>query len=70
MRLEKELYGSKNEQMGDRAIFCRFIDWPFMYVILLKLVKREDVYLESMFGSDYLEYKRNAPCILPYGMMK
>lgn len=42
----------------------------FMYVVLRKLVKKEEVYLESMFGSDYLEYKRNVPCILPYGMMK
>lgn len=42
----------------------------FMYLILYKLVKKEEVYLESVFGTDYLEYKRQVPCILPYGFLK
>ena len=41
----------------------------FMYLILLKLIKKEEAYLESIFDSDYLEYKKNVPCILPYGFM-
>ena len=42
----------------------------FMYLILRKLVKKEETYLESVFGSEYLDYKRKVPCILPYGLMK
>ena len=42
----------------------------FMYLILRKLVKKEEIYLESVFGSEYLDYKRKVPCILPYGLMK
>jgi protein-S-isoprenylcysteine O-methyltransferase Ste14 len=42
----------------------------FMYLILRKLVKKEEIYLESVFGSEYLNYKRKTPCILPYGLMK
>jgi len=42
----------------------------FMYLILRKLVKKEEIYLESVFGSEYLDYKRKIPCILPYGLMK
>jgi protein-S-isoprenylcysteine O-methyltransferase Ste14 len=42
----------------------------FMYFILLKLVQKEEIYLESVFGSDYLDYKKNVPCIVPYGLMK
>jgi protein-S-isoprenylcysteine O-methyltransferase Ste14 len=42
----------------------------FMYLILRKLVTKEEVYLESVFGSEYLNYKKKVPCILPYGLMK
>jgi protein-S-isoprenylcysteine O-methyltransferase Ste14 len=42
----------------------------FMYFILRKLVKKEEIYLESVFGSEYLDYKRKVPCIFPYGLMK
>lgn len=42
----------------------------FMYLILRKLVKKEEIYLESVFGSEYIDYKRKVPCILPYGLMK
>ena len=42
----------------------------FMYLILYQLVKKEEVYLESVFGTDYIEYKRQVPCILPYGFLK
>lgn len=42
----------------------------FMYLILRKLVKKEEIYLESVFGSEYFDYKKKVPCILPYGLMK
>ena len=42
----------------------------FMYLILRKLVIKEETYLESVFVSEYLDYKRKVPCILPYGLMK
>lgn len=42
----------------------------FMYLILRVLVKREEVYLENLFGSKYLEYKKSVPCILPIGWIK
>jgi protein-S-isoprenylcysteine O-methyltransferase Ste14 len=38
-----------------------------MYVILRLLVKKEEVYLENVFGSEYREYKKKVPCILPIG---
>lgn len=40
-----------------------------MYFLLRSLVKAEERYLESVFGSDYLDYKSVVPCILPYGWM-
>jgi protein-S-isoprenylcysteine O-methyltransferase Ste14 len=39
----------------------------FMYLLLKNLVKKEEVYLESLFGPKYVDYKRKVPCILPYG---
>ena len=39
----------------------------FMYLILRLLVKKEEVYLEKVFGSEYREYKQEVPCILPIG---
>ena len=39
----------------------------FMYLILRLLVKKEEVYLENVFGSEYREYKERVPCILPVG---
>jgi protein-S-isoprenylcysteine O-methyltransferase Ste14 len=39
----------------------------FMYLILRKLVKKEEVYLESVFDSKYREYKKQVPCIMPLG---
>lgn len=39
----------------------------FMYLILRLLVKKEEVYLENVFGSEYREYKEKVPCILPVG---
>ncbi|MBN2385104.1 isoprenylcysteine carboxylmethyltransferase family protein [bacterium] len=37
----------------------------FMYVLLRKLVIKEEMYLEQVFGSEYREYKNKTPCILP-----
>jgi protein-S-isoprenylcysteine O-methyltransferase Ste14 len=42
----------------------------FMYFILRNLVKKEETYLEEVFGPEYLDYTRRVPCILPYGLLK
>ena len=42
----------------------------FMYFLLCKLVKKEELYLEHVFGSEYLEYKKAVPCVLPVGLLK
>ncbi|MGE0087042.1 MAG: isoprenylcysteine carboxylmethyltransferase family protein [Desulfococcaceae bacterium] len=42
----------------------------FMFSILRILVRKEEKYLEDVFGSEYLAYKKRVPCILPYGVMK
>ena len=42
----------------------------FMYLILSKLVRKEEVYLENVFGSEYLKYKKEVPCIFPIGCLK
>ena len=42
----------------------------FMYLILRQLVKNEEAYLESVFGSEYREYKESVPCIIPFGRIK
>ncbi len=42
----------------------------FMYLILRQLVKKEENYLESVFGSGYREYKKKVPCILPLGWIR
>ncbi len=42
----------------------------FMYLILCQFVKKEEVYLESVFGSEYLRYKQKVPCIFPIGYLK
>ena len=41
----------------------------FMYYILRGLVKKEEVYLEKVFGSAYQAYMENVPCILPLGFI-
>lgn len=41
-----------------------------MYFILRFLVRKEESYLESVFGSEYLEYKEKVPCIMPFGWIK
>ncbi len=42
----------------------------FMFLLLRILVKKEEMYLEQVFGSLYLEYKRRVPSILPIGCLK
>ena len=42
----------------------------FMYIILRKLINKEEIYLESVFGSEYLHYRQKIPCILPIGFLK
>jgi len=41
----------------------------FMYFLLRQLVKKEEIYLEHVFGSQYLEYKKRVPCIFPVGCL-
>jgi len=41
-----------------------------MYLLLLKLVKKEEVYLESVFGREYLAYKEMIPAVLPVGQFR
>ena len=41
----------------------------FMYLILHKLVEKEESYLSSVFGSAYAEYQEKVPRILPIGWM-
>ena len=42
----------------------------FMYLLLHKLVGKEEAYLEFVFGSEYREYKKKVPCIIPFGWIK
>lgn len=42
----------------------------FMYILLCKLVIKEEVFLERVFGSEYIDYKNETPCILPFGYIK
>lgn len=42
----------------------------FMYLLLCKLVIKEEEYLERVFGSKYTDYKNETPCILPFGYLK
>jgi len=42
----------------------------WMYLVLCKLVAREEVYLQEVFGSHYTDYKSKTPCILPLGCLK
>jgi len=41
-----------------------------MYFLLCNLVKKEEAYLERVFGSEYIDYKKEIPCILPFGYLK
>ncbi len=41
-----------------------------MYILLLKLVKKEEAYLETVFGNEYLAYKEMIPTVLPIGWVK
>lgn len=49
--------------------------WPglttpiFMYFVLRRLVRKEEIYLENTFGDYYRQYKATVPCILPYGWL-
>lgn len=42
----------------------------FMYVMMRILIKKEETYLQKVFGSAYLEYKKRVPAIIPYGCLK
>ncbi|MFZ5568809.1 MAG: methyltransferase family protein [Thermodesulfobacteriota bacterium] len=38
-----------------------------LYFLARFMVREEDMYLEIMFGEEYLKYKSEVPAILPYG---
>lgn len=40
-----------------------------MYFLLCKLVIKEEAYLEQIFGSEYIDYKKKTLCILPFGFL-
>jgi protein-S-isoprenylcysteine O-methyltransferase Ste14 len=42
----------------------------FMYLLLRKLIKKEEVYLEHEFGREYLEYEKRVPCVFPLGHLR
>lgn len=37
----------------------------FMFLILNKVVEKEEGYLEYVYGTSYLEYKKRVPRIIP-----
>ncbi len=41
-----------------------------MYLLILLFVQEEEIYLETVFGNDYLEYKKRVPIVLPIGWLK
>lgn len=41
-----------------------------MYAILKNLVIKEEVYLQRVFGAEYVKYAQETPCILPLGCVK
>ena len=41
-----------------------------MYFLLRILVKKEELYLENVFGNEYLAYKKRIPTVLPIGWFK
>ena len=42
----------------------------FMYIVLRLLIKKEEDYLESVFGKEYLDYKKRVMCIIPLSWIK
>ncbi len=42
----------------------------FMYFLLKKLVQKEEIYMEQKFGDEYRDYKRQVPCLLPFGIFR
>ena len=42
----------------------------FMYFLLRILAKKEEQYLEEVFGDEYSEYKTRVPQIIPYGCLQ
>jgi len=58
------------------AIMLFFNTWlgltapVFMYVLIRMLVDKEEIYLEEIFGEEYLKYKKRVPFVLPIGWLK
>jgi protein-S-isoprenylcysteine O-methyltransferase Ste14 len=38
-----------------------------MYLLVRILAENEEIYLESVFGEEYLAYKKRIPAVLPVG---
>lgn len=41
----------------------------FMYFLVCRLVRKEEIYLENVFGEKYMEYKKITPSLLPFGRL-
>jgi protein-S-isoprenylcysteine O-methyltransferase Ste14 len=44
--------------------------FPVLVVMYYRLAKREEEEMETVFGEDYLRYKRTVPMFLPIGLLK
>jgi protein-S-isoprenylcysteine O-methyltransferase Ste14 len=42
----------------------------FMYIVVRLMIKREENYLVSIFGNEYLDYKKKIMCIMPFSWLK
>jgi protein-S-isoprenylcysteine O-methyltransferase Ste14 len=42
----------------------------FMYVVLRILVRKEEKYLERVFGEAYLDYRKKVMCVLPLSWLR
>jgi protein-S-isoprenylcysteine O-methyltransferase Ste14 len=42
----------------------------FMYVILRLIIKKEEDYLVSVFGDEYIKYKKRVLCVMPLSWIR
>lgn len=42
----------------------------FMYLLLRLLIRKEETNLESVFGEEYIKYKKRVMCILPLSWLR
>lgn len=41
----------------------------FMYLLLHLLIKKEEDYIVSVFGQEYIDYKKRVMCIMPFSWL-